>query len=493
MPVLTRRNMLQLFGLAAAGYATSFYPRRIARADNSIPKRIIFFYTDHGTLKQANPDGSLKQIWSPNAPGAPDALSITTPWSTNQHTLGDLHTSLVPYQNQLLFLDGIDMVSAWVDPTAPEGAHTGGRTHSLVASNRVSSTLGGGISIDQYIANGINSPAPVTALPSLQMACTITQNGITASQDTPVYAGKGQPISISGSPQDAYTRLLPNGPQNQDAATAAKLLAQQQSVLDHVQQDFAKLSAKASPLDKQRLDSHATAIRDLERRLALAGAACVEPDSSVLAGASADNTAAAFTATSDVMLRLVQVALACDLTRVVTVFLDEAHPDCFGFKQVGDASFFHAMVHETNGRSDGMPLGSDPTAIGIVKAFHNYNASQFAKLLDLLAAIQEPDGTTLLDNTLVVWCGELGGGDHSLDHLPYVLAGKFGGAVNPGRYVRFPRKPSHLDPCTAQICATTQGPAHNDFFASLASMMGVPTTAFGNAAVSAGPLGGWAT
>src|ERR1700733_12197638 len=124
MPVLTRRNMLQLFGLAAAGYASSFYPQRVARADNSIPKRIIFFYTDHGTLKQANPDGSLKQIWAPNAPGAPDPLSMTAPWSTNQHTLGDLHTSLVPHLGQLLFLDGIDMISAWGAPQAPRRGRT---------------------------------------------------------------------------------------------------------------------------------------------------------------------------------------------------------------------------------------------------------------------------------------------------------------------------------------------------------------------------------
>jgi len=490
---LSRRNILKILGLAAAGYATSSYQRRSARADNAIPKRLLFFYTMHGTLRQQNADGSFKQFWAPTVNGAPDPMTITAPWSTNQFTLGELHTALAPHQSDLLFLDGIDMISAWVDKSATDGAHTAGRTHSLIGDSRSSSTLAGGISIDQLIANGINSPNPQTSLPSLQLANTIGQNDVNASQDTPIYAGKGQPISISGVPKDVYGRLLPNGPQNQDPAQLAKILAQQQSVLDHVQADFTKLQSKAGALDKQRLDAHATAIRDLERRLALAPASCVEPDPSIVDPAVNQNTAASFNATLDVMLRLAQVALACDLTRVVTVVLDEAHPDCFGFKQVGDASFFHSMVHETNGTASGTPLSNDPTAMGIVKAYHNYNASQFARMLDLLANTPEPDGTSLLDNTLVVWCGELSGGDHSLDHIPYILAGKAGGLITPGRYVRFPRKPSSLDPCQAEICSKTQGPAHNDFLAALATMMGVPTNKFGNASVATSPLGGWAT
>jgi hypothetical protein len=493
MNALTRRNVLKLLGLASAGYATSSLGRKIALADNAVPKRIVFFYTCHGTLKQANADGSLKPFWAPAAPGAPDPMTITAPWSTASFTLSDIHQALAPYQSSLLFLDGIDMVSAWADLSASDGAHTAGRTHSLIGSPRQSATIAGGISLDQHIASGINSPTPQTVLPSLQLACTVSWNDIDASQDTPVYAGAGQPITLPGSPKDVYGRMLPNGPVNQDPQQIAKMLAQQRSVLDHVQADFTKLSGKLGALDKQRIDAHAAAVRDLEKRIAITPAACVEPDTSIYDTLQNQDTADAFNKTADVMLRLTQVALACDLTRVVTVLLDEAPPDCFGFKQVGDATYFHTMVHETNGVVGQMPLGDDPTALGIVKAYHNYNCSQFVRLLDLLAQTPEPDGTSLLDNTLVVWCGELGGGDHSLDHIPYLLAGKMGGAVSPGRYVRFPRKPSTLDPCNSEICAKTQGPAHNDFLAALATMMGVPTTKFGNPSIATGPLGGWAT
>jgi hypothetical protein len=500
---LTRRNVLQLLGCAAAGYATSSFGPRSARADNTVPKRLLFFFTCQGTFKQLNLDGSVRPYWAPTTPGAPDALSLSAPWSTSQFTLGDLHTPLLSHQNDLLFLDGIDMVSAWMDMNPNVCSHAFGRGHSLIGVDRASWGQGinfaGGISVDQYIAKGINSPTPLTPLPSLQLAAMNGLQDLDDPGDTPVYAASKQPITMPGSPAAVYGRLFPNGPQNQDPAAIARLLAQQTSVLDHVQADLTKLSGRVSALDKQRLDAHASAVRDLEKRLAVAPAACVEPDASIYATASQDNTADAFNANVDVMLHLTQVALACDLTRIVTFYIDEANPDCFGYAPFGGTASFHDLVHATNGYDDGVsPLFNDPKAIGIVKAYHRYNATQFGKLLHLLAQTPEPDGTTLLDNTLLVWCGELAGGDHSLGHVPYLLAGKMGGAVTPGRYVRFPRKMSTLDPYTGCNCSYspfwgTQGPAHNDFLAALATMMGVPTTKFGNPAVATGPLGGWAT
>jgi hypothetical protein len=490
MITMTRRNILRILGLAATSYAASTLPRpRIARGGGpAVPRRIVFFYTEQGTLHQYNPDGTLKQFWSPTAPGAPDPLSITKPWSTSSFTLGELHGPLAPYQNQLVLLDGIDMVSATVDPIGAADLHTNGNTHALIAANRQTSNLAGGISIDQYIANSINSPSPLTALPSLQMANTQFWNPVdNQSGLTPIYTGPGQPLTVPGVPQAVYNQMLPGGPMaNPGAAAAALALAQQKSVLDYVQADYQNLASRLGTLDKQRVDAHAAAIRDLEQRLALpASSMCTEPDSSILASAKSGNDAASYNATAAVLLQLAQVALACDLTRVMTVYFAEAPPDAFGYQPIGGTTFFHELVHATNGSlSNGGPLMTDPTAMGMVKSFHTMNAGFFAQFLALLAGTQEADGSTLLDNTLVVWCGQLGGGDHSLDHLPYVLAGKMQGAVTPGRYVLYPRAANNTPP------QLSQGPAHNDFFVTLANLMGVTTNTFGNPKVCTGPLPG---
>jgi hypothetical protein len=493
---ISRRNVLQILGLAGASYgASTLLGASPVRAGGpTVPKRIVFFYTEHGTLKQFNDDGSLKPFWTPTVNGAPDALSIQKPWSTTDFTLRDIHQPLVAHQKNILLLDGIDMLSSNVDPTGAANAHIGGETHALVAANRLSDKLAGGPSIDQFIAQSLNSPAPLTVLPSLEVFISPWQHdaGGGSAEASPLYADAGMPIPIYGDVNKIYDRMFPNGPQgtsDAEKAKAAKLLAQQNSAIEAAYARFKSVSSRSSALDKARLDAHAQALRDLESRLALASAtSCTPPDKATITGGAVVNTVdgqegQSYEANADVLMRLVQTSLACDLTRVATLYVPVPPDDVFGYTSVGGTTDFHDMVHKTNGAKPA--LGDDPAAIGIMKAYQTYNAKMFAKFLDLLAAIPEADGTTLLDNTLVVWCGQIAAGDHSLDNIPYVLAGGLGGAVKTGRYVRYPRvKDMSLWPIYSS------GPAHNDLFVTLANLMDVKTSTFGNPAVCKGPLAG---
>lgn len=495
---ISRRNVLQLLGLAGASYgASTLFGAAPARAGNpTIPRRVVFFYTEHGTLKQFNADGSLKPFWTPTVNGAPDALSIQKPWSTTDFTLRDIHQPLLKHQKQILMLDGIDMTSSNVDPTGAANAHIGGETHALVAANRLSEKLAGGPSIDQFIAQSLNKPSPLTVLPSLEVFINPWQQdaGGGAAEASPLYADAGQPIPLYGNAGKIYDRMFPSGPQgtsDAEKAKQAKLLAQQNSSIEAAYARFKTVSARSSSLDRARLDAHAQALRDLEARLALASTtSCTPPDKATITGTAVVNSVAgeegqSYEANADVLMRLVQTSLACDLTRVATLYVPVPPDDLFGYKSVGGTTDFHDMVHKTNGA--GPALGDDPTAIGIMKAYQTYNAAMFAKFLDLLAAIPEADGTTLLDNTLVVWCGQIAAGDHSLDNIPYILGGGMGGAVKTGRYARYPRTTDMNNWPTY-----SNGPAHNDLFVSLANMMGVQTSTFGNPTVCKGPLAGLA-
>jgi hypothetical protein len=483
---VTRRNVLQLLGLASAAYAaSSVLGEKPVRAGNAaIPKRIVFFYTEHGTLKQFKDDGTLEPFWAPDAPGAPDPLTIQKPWSTNNFTLRDIHQPLVKHQNRILMLDGLDMVSSNVDPTGPANSHINGNTHALIANNRQSASVGGGISIDQYIAKALNSPSPVTVLPSLEVMVD-GWGGSGGVESSPLYLDAGQPLPISGDAPSVYDRMFPNGPQGQTAAEKAKqqkLLDQQKAVVDAAYARFKTSSGRVSTIDRARLDAHAQALLDLKARLDLSNSSsCMAPDKSVTAGALNAGDSASYEANADILAHLVTTALACDLTRVATYYMMEPPQDLFNYQSVGGTTNLHDMIHKTNGAS--APLANDPTAIGIMKSYQQYHAQRFADFLDMLDAIPEPDGTTLLDNTLVVWCGQLAGGDHSLDRIPYILAGNLQGTVKTGRYVRYPRvKDGQAWP------AYSVGPAHNDLFVTLANLLGVSTNTFGNPAVCKGPL-----
>ena len=497
MSHVSRRRLLEILGLAGGTYlGGSFSPstrsmRSASAASAAVPKRVVFFFTEQGSLRQINADGTLKPFWVPTAASAPDPLKIQTPWSTSTFTLGSMHQPLVPFQNQLLFVDGLDMISANVDPTQASNAHINGETHAMIGANRQTGSLGGGISIDQFIAKGINSPSPLTSLASLEIFLDGNQT-FGAGEEAPLYASSGQPIPISGDIKSIYNRMFPNGTQTNSASAQAKLNAQnllQKSVLDHAANDFSNLAGKMSTLDAARLSAHAAAIRDLESRLSIVTSttsACGQ----LSAGAASTGSygaGAAYSANADVDMRLIQTALACDLTRVATLYASQAPDDCFGYQpDMSGTSDFHDIVHKTNGTAASgktvPPLGDDPVAMATVTAYHTFNASLFAKFLGLLQAVPQSDGTTLLDNTLVVWCGQLASGDHSLDRIPYILAGGTSLGVKTGRYVMLPRKASTNWP------AYSTGIPHNNLFVSLANLMGMSTTTFGNPSVCTGPL-----
>lgn len=488
-PTLHRRDLLRLLGMAGAASLLPTFGGGIRESfadPPAVPRRVVFFYTEHGTLQQ-NQNGNYKNLWVPNAPGAPAATSITTPWSTTAHTLGELHQPLTSWKDDLLFVHGLDMVSSFDDPTGAANAHYAGQTHAMTGIHRATGTLAGGISIDQFIAKAINSPKPLTLLPSLELFVD-SWGGDAGGESSALYAASGQPIALSGSASKSYDRLFPNGPIGTTPAEQAarqKALAQQKSVLDWVRGEYDGTAARSSKLDRERLSAHSAAINDLKNRIDLPGVACTPLAKSVTSGAPAGGTEARYTWQTDVMMRLTQTALACDLTRVATLYLSEPPGSLVGYKSVQGTSDLHDLIHKTHGFNSAL-LG-DATAVGIAKSYHAWHATQFAKLLTLLDAIPEADGGTLLDHTLVVWCGQLASGDHALNYVPYVLAGKMGGAVTPGRYVRYPRK---KDTNNGWNIDNNAGLPHNMLYLAIAQAMGVSSATFGGPAFCPGPLTG---
>jgi hypothetical protein len=460
-----------MLGIAGTSYfLPSLGGRSRAHADPPpIPRRIVFFYTEQGTLKRA---------WQPSIPSvAPDPVSITSPWSTSDHTLGELHKPLESLKDRILLLDGLDMQSAWADTSPAGNAHYAGETHALAAIDRLEPTLAGGPSIDQVIAKSINSPNPVTRLPSLELYV----DGQGQDIATAVYAAAGEPIPMIGRPGAAYDRLFPDGPTAgstpEQKAALARSVAEQRAILDFAKNDFAALGPRLGKADRERLSAHAAAVSDYQSRLALTqNATCIQPDRSIVLGSGGG----AYDYNSDLNMRLVQTALACDLTRVVTISYQECPGGVYGYHSVEGTSDGHDLVHKT--ANDSQPLFANPIAVEMVKRHYIYLALQYAKLLKLLDSIPEADGGTLLDHTAVIWCGQIAGGDHSLDRIPYVVGGRLGGSIKQGRYVRLPR--------IKDTPYSTLGLAHNDFFVALANRMGVPITTFGNASVCKGALEG---
>jgi hypothetical protein len=185
-----------------------------------------------------------------------------------------------------------------------------------------------------------------------------------------------------------------------------------------------------------------------------------------------------YKANFDAMSRLVQVAFACDLTRVALMGVGEPFGSDWGYTSgAWGTTDAHDLIHKTS-YNDGGTLKGNADAMAAIMKLHQMEAQQYAALLDLLRQVPESDGKTMLDHTIVLWCSQIGEHGHAVDELPWVLGGGSAAGFTGGRFLKFARG------------SDGRGAPHNNLFVSIAQAMGVQTNTFGNASVCTGPLAG---
>jgi hypothetical protein len=120
------------------------------------------------------------------------------------------------------------------------------------------------------------------------------------------------------------------------------------------------------------------------------------------------------------------LAFRCDMTRIATFMLGNS-----------GSGRDHPFVGAPDGHHDYSHHQNDSVKLAALQAIDTWEVAQFAYLLEQLAAIQEPEGS-LLDSTLAYFSSEISDGDrHNRTELPVLLAGRGGGAVVPGRHLRW--------------------------------------------------------
>ncbi|MCA9672678.1 MAG: DUF1552 domain-containing protein [Myxococcales bacterium] len=417
---LTRRRFTFGIGaaLASAPFAASLLGATPAAGH---AKRLVIFFS---------PNGTVHKHWRPSGSGASYAFAA-----------GSILEPLAAHKSNLLLLDGIDFKGA--------NNHAGGMQAML--------TGGGDISVDQYIANEL---AANTRFASLELGVQTSAWGGNV-QTRMSYRGAGQYAPPNDDPLDVFRRLYPSAAGGSDADA---LLARRKSVLDAVRGDLAKLRGWVGSEQRVKLDAHLASVRQLETTLAGGSGSgdCSTPPATPQALAKNDN--ANFPAITKLQLDMMVAALACDMTRVASIQLSHTvGPPVFSWLNISQGH--HQLSH--------MPDSNSAGVADFVKA-ERWFAEQFAYLLTKLEATADPGGGgTLLDTSVVLWAKELGDGRlHTCESVPFIVAGKAGGYLSPGRYLRF------------------SGESHTKLLVSLCHAMGLSNATFGNAAAGAGPLSG---
>ena len=124
------------------------------------------------------------------------------------------------------------------------------------------------------------------------------------------------------------------------------------------------------------------------------------------------------------------------------------------------------MAEVPEGHHDLSHHGNDAKKLEKIGKINRFHMDQFAYLVGKMKAVKEPNGTTLLDNVMLVYGSGNGDGNrHNHDDLPILLVGKGGGSIESGRHVSVGRRP--------------EVPLTNLFLA-LFDRMGAPAKAFGD-------------
>jgi hypothetical protein len=199
-----------------------------------------------------------------------------------------------------------------------------------------------------------------------------------------------------------------------------------------MQEDAERLQLKLGAADRQRIDQYFQAVYELEQQLS-----AVAPDGCGVS--SQPEPGGDWHSKTKAFADLTALAMACDLTRVVTLQYSDSwgvhygeYPMGSGLVALGDWSD-HFLSHKLDDTDRATDLDSldrseaQQIADERVVLTSRFKARRFAYLVNALKAIETPTGN-LLDESLVMYVSENGDGDsHARTNMPILLAGHVGG------------------------------------------------------------------
>ncbi|MBT3480872.1 MAG: DUF1552 domain-containing protein [Opitutales bacterium] len=273
-------------------------------------------------------------------------------------------------------------------------------------------------SVDQVIADRIGGD---TAHRSLEL----TTEGLFTGQIGCSYISydkDGGAIPRESDPQLIFDRLFRNPLSDTSQRQSMS------NLLDRVNDDAKALSRKAGYQDKQTLDQYLTAVRETERRLETLEKNSSAPriDFSTL---ERPPLASNLNEQVDSMIDLIALALWTDSTRCITYMLGNSNSRMvFDFLGVNEQHHYLSHFFRNFSRSN----------LDNLLKISLWHMEKFDSLLTKLKSYQESDGTSLLDNSVVLFGSGMGHSDnHTAQRIPIVLAGNGQGRLKTGRYLRY--------------------------------------------------------
>lgn len=330
----------------------------------------------------------------------------------------------------------------------------------LTAAPKVGKVAGkiyAGVSVDQVASQMTGEE---TFLPSMEM-------GLSNHETRYSFRSSDEQVPYEDDPRLVFERMfrgrkaiVPNWQRRQSALAAQTVRASntgesyQRGVVDAVLQEAKDLRKRLAATDQQKLDQYLSSVRSMEtriermeERLRIEGADELDQGPSRLVSPQLPDKTIPFYKFRDqvyrdpekhgeyirIMSDLMALAFQTDTTRVITLAVGADDALFPGVVTVGYEHHCHTLEHQGNA---GRPEDADPIAREACRQIHEWYTSLFAEFVKTLKSIDE-GGSSLLDNTMLLYTSYMADGGHGTKDYPVLLVGKAGGTLKTGRQVDF--------------------------------------------------------
>ena len=390
-------------------------PLSAAAVPSDRPVRLAYLYF---------PNGVASGAWQPDEVGDDGKLL----------KLNEFMKPLAPFRNEMIIPKRV-----WT----PRGnGHAAGTATWLTGHGYDGRKIdAGGASVDQVAAKLVGGQ---TLLPSLELQTRgegFFSNSL--ARNTISWADGSTPVPRETEPRVVFDRMFRVGNGG----------LSDRSVLDAILEDTKSLRHRVSADDHRKLDEYLDSVRAIEKRIQFADKQAARAAKNTALTKSLKRPPAGipedYRAYMRLMFDMMTLAFWADATRVSTFMLDHGQSNRYFNFVDGVQGTWHALSHwkDASGKTeddDGITSWNSAEEkrrqYNLVTQWHH---EQVAYFLRRLKSIKEPNGGTLLDNSMILYGSSLADGhEHSAKNLPLLMAGGGGGTVKSGRQLTFRRDTS---------------------------------------------------